>query len=174
MSKRRYLVLTPFPRPEIVAGTLRLRGISAYVVGTKSGACVVRDVDKPLFTDWDIAELLGAESSKSAEPEDPSDNPDNLAGPLSQLSNYGVVLLTAELGDDVGAETGVSGLVTAVRYINGKRGDDVAAGMLLNVVDPKVEHLILGDLDLDKEGILTSDLSLQDVEKYLGISKDDE
>lgn len=174
MSKRRFVILTPFPRPEIVAGTLRLRGISAYVIGTKSGACVVREVDKPMFTDWDIAELLGGESESTPDEDDPSDNPDNIAGPLSELSNYGVILLTAELGDDVGAEAGVSGMVTAVRYMKGERGVDVQAGMLLNVVDPKVEHLIVGDIDLDKDAILTSELSLKDVEKHLGIKKDDD
>lgn len=174
MSKRRYVVLTPFARPEIVAGTLRLRGLEAYVVGTKSGVCVVRDVDKPTFTDWDIAELLGGEPDVAPEQENPSDNPDNIAGPLSELSDYGVVVLTAELGDDVGGEAGVSGMVTAVRYLKGERGEDVQAGTLLNVVDPKVEHLIIGTVDLGKDAILTSDLSVQDVEKYLGITKDDE
>ena len=65
-------------------------------------------------------------------------------------------------------------MVTAVRYLKGERGEDVQAGTLLNVVDPKVEHLIIGTVDLGKDAILTSDLSVQDVEKYLGITKDDE
>ncbi|MDP9805599.1 hypothetical protein J2S70_000181 [Trueperella bonasi] len=174
MSKTRYVVLTPFARPEIVAGTLRLRGIEAHVIGTKSGVCVVRDVKKPEFSDWDIAELLGGEPEGQTETEDPSDNPDNIAGPLSELSNYGVVLLSAELGDDVGGESGVSGVVTAVRYLSGKRSEEVQAGLLLNAVDLKVEQLIVGDIDLATHAIATADLTIDDVAKYLGVKKDEE
>ncbi|VEI14122.1 hypothetical protein [Trueperella bialowiezensis] len=167
MSQRRYVVLTPFPNPQVVAGVLRLRGIDAHVIATKSGVCVVRETSKPEFTDWDIAELFG-EQPESADSSDPSDDPANIAGPLSQLSNYGVVLLTAEIGDDVGAEVGVSGLVTAVRYVGGERGDEVAAGMLLNTVDSKVESLVLGDVDLDKDAISTAELTVEDVAQLLG------
>lgn len=169
MSRRRYVVLTPFPRPDIVAGILRLRGIDAHVIATKSGTCVVWDTAKPKFTDWDIAELLGGEpEAPGDEPSNSSDNPDNIAGPLSALSSYGVVLLTAEIGDDVGAETGVSGVVTAVRYLGGKRGETLQAGMMLNVLDPQVEYLVLGDVDLDAEAINTAELAICDVEKLLG------
>lgn len=59
MSLRRFVVLTPFQQPEVVAGILRLRELAAQVIGTDSGVCVVHEVAKPEFTDWDIAELLG-------------------------------------------------------------------------------------------------------------------
>lgn len=167
MSSRRFVVRTPFSQPELVAGVLRLRGLEAKVVATKSGVCVVHDVAAPTFTDWDIAELLGGEPEPAQdEPANPADDPDNLAGPLSALSSYGVVLLTAELGDGVGSESGLSGMVTGVRYLGGLRGEEVQAGILLNTLDPKVEDLVINGAA--GEAISSMDLSLSDVERILG------
>lgn len=167
MSSRRFVVLTPFGQPDIVAGILRLRGLDARVIATNSGVCVVHDVAVPAFTDWDIAELLGGEPEPAqGEPANPADDPDNLAGPLSALSEFGVVLLTAELGDDVGSEAGLSGMVTGVRYLGGLRGEEVQAGILLNTLDPKVESLVINGAA--GEGISSMDLSLADVERILG------
>ena len=164
MSSRRFVVLTPFGQPDIVAGILRLRGLDARVIATNSGVCVVHDVAVPAFTDWDIAELLGGEPEPAqGEPANVADDPDNLAGPLSALSEFGVVLLTAELGDDVGSEAGLSGMVTGVRYLGGLRGEEVQAGILL---DPKVESLVINGAA--GEGISSMDLSLADVERILG------
>lgn len=164
MSLRRFVVLTPFQQPEVVAGILRLRELAAQVIGTDSGVCVVHEVAKPDFTDWDIAELLGDAPQELAA--EGADDPDNLAGPLSALSAYGVVLLTAELGDDVGSESGLSGMVTGVRYLNGKRDEEVQAGILLNMLDPKVESLVINGAG--GEGISAMDLTLVDVERILG------
>ena len=44
---KRYVILTPFDKPEVVAGILALHGIDARVVQTDSGALVVRDLPEP-------------------------------------------------------------------------------------------------------------------------------
>lgn len=58
-SARRYIILTTFEHPHIVAAVLSLRGITASVVPTEYGAVVVRDIPVKEFDDWDISELLG-------------------------------------------------------------------------------------------------------------------
>lgn len=171
-SQRRYLILTPFGEPDVVAGVLKLRGIEADVALTSSGTVIVRDLPVQEFDDWDISELLGAEESATDADGTPdevdldagvgehsaddsgeesetniSDDPDAVAATLSKLSKFGVVLMTAELGEDVGLEAGTSGIVNAVRVLNGKRAGDVPAGLILNSVDPVIEKLILGSVN---------------------------
>lgn len=158
-STRRYVILTPFDKADVVAAVLKLRNIHADVVATASGACVVRELPAVEFDDWDISELLGSTTEATGElPEpdrapgesDPSDDADHVAGLLSKLSKYGVVLLTAEIGEDVGLEAGTSGLVQAVRVQNGKRTEDIPAGLVLNTVDPVIESLILGSKSIEE------------------------
>ncbi|USR78735.1 hypothetical protein [Arcanobacterium pinnipediorum] len=151
-SARRYLILTPFNNPKVIAGVAKLRGIEAVVVPTASGVALVRELPVPSFDDWDISELLGESVTQDgaeaeAGSESLSDNPQRVAALFSELSAYGVVLITADLGDDVGAESGTSGLVNAVRFINGQRSEDIPGGLLLNSLDPMVESLILGQQD---------------------------
>lgn len=152
-STRRYVILTPFDKADVVAAVLKLRNIHADVVATASGACVVRELPAVEFDDWDISELLAGGSSGADEgtgESDPSDDPDHVAGLLSKLSKYGVVLLTAEIGEDVGLEAGTSGLVQAVRVQNGRRTEDIPAGLVLNTVDPVIESLILGSKSIEE------------------------
>lgn len=183
-SRNRYVVLTPFPKAEVVAAILRLRKVAARVVPTGSGACVVWEVAAPTFTDWDISELLGpgAESTeKSAEtdtdalrPEEQelsAATPETVAGPLSELSKYGVVLFSAQLGEDVGGEAGVSGMVQAVRFLGGERGEEIPAGIALNAVDPLVESLVIGTGDEVPAGIETAAMDVDAVRRLLGEEK---
>ena len=46
---KRYVVLTPFDLPEVVAGILALNHIDAAVVMTESGAVVVRELAAPQY-----------------------------------------------------------------------------------------------------------------------------
>ena len=44
---KRYAILTPFDKPEVVAGIAALQKLDVQVVGTKSGALVVRELPVP-------------------------------------------------------------------------------------------------------------------------------
>lgn len=233
-SRKRYVVLTPFAQTEVVAAVAALHGITADVVATESGALLVHDLPVPVFDDWDISELLGADDGGAPRDDMPksagtggdsategtnagnsgaesasvdgnsgtgstgtsghstgtesagnsgventgtggdsgangdgadvheamaaantehaeaanemvdSDDPHAVAAVFSGLSPYGVVLFQAELGDDVGGEDGVSGLVNAQRVNAGKVGEEISAGLLLNSLDPKLEDIVLG------------------------------
>ncbi|MBM7825294.1 hypothetical protein JOD55_001121 [Arcanobacterium pluranimalium] len=157
-SRKRIVVLTPFDKPEVVAAILAIHKVDVHVLQTHSGVIVVRDVPVPTFDDWDIAELLGgdpefggdvtSQSAAGTHPQDATQDPNEptaIAAHLSRMApGYGVVLISAELGDDVGGEPGVSGLVTARRVIDQKLGDEIAPGLLLNSLDPIIEQIILG------------------------------
>ncbi|MDD7465162.1 MAG: hypothetical protein PUK59_02845 [Actinomycetaceae bacterium] len=93
------------------------------------------------------ASSSGADSAASESVD--SDDPFAVAATFSRLSPYGVVLFQAELGEDVGGEDGVSGLVSAQRVLGGKAGEELHAGLLLNSLDPKLEDLVLGLRSMD-------------------------
>ncbi|XCB29913.1 hypothetical protein RQN30_12360 [Arcanobacterium hippocoleae] len=168
---QRYLVLTPFAKANVLEKVLRIRKLAANVMRTDSGAVVYHDLLVKEYDDWDIAELLGApaeskpniaeseESAAAANSGDAdaaafvnsdaeftaenSENPEFIAKVLSLLSPYGVILFTVELGDDIGGESGVSGIVHAQRVVNGKITEEIAPGLLLAVIDPQIEDLLI-------------------------------
>ncbi|QRV01472.1 hypothetical protein JTE88_04995 [Arcanobacterium phocisimile] len=178
-SARRYLVLTPFNHTKMIAAVSKLRGIEAVAVSTSSGVALVRELPVPEFADWDISELLGSSpapeidtldgsgDTPESEPTELSDSPELVASLFSELSPYGVVLITADLGDDIGTESGTSGMVNAVRFLNGRRGEDIPAGLLLNSLDPIIEALILGEEKAaDLPGAIT-EMTLAEVEAVM-------
>lgn len=158
---KRYVVLTPFDLPEVVAGILALNHIDAAVVMTESGAVVVRELAAPQYDEWDIRNIVGPDEFEEDDPEaDPSDSAPTVAALLSKLSRFGVVLLDVDLGTDVGIEAGVSGTVRARRFLSGAAGEELSAGALLNILDPLVEKLILGqEKPEDHEAILSSEVT---------------
>lgn len=79
---------------------------------------------------------------------DITDDPIAAAKVFSQLTAYGVILFQAELGDGVGGEEGVSGLVRAQRVLRGKLGEEIPAGLLINTLSPDIEQLVLGLKDI--------------------------
>ena len=101
---KRYVILTPFDKPEVVAGILALHGIDARVVQTDSGALVVRDLPEPQYDEWDIRNITGPDEADEDDDLAPSDNAPMVAAVLSKLSRYGVVLIDVDLGSDVGIE----------------------------------------------------------------------
>ncbi len=163
-TQKRFLVLTPFERPEVLWAMLNLRGITADVVSTRSGSAVVGSEKAKVYDDWDISELLGAEEpaapDAAGDPGAPQQDQSfaeapsgsRIAAYVSKFSPVGVVLLTAQLGEDVGNEAGVSGMVHGCRYLNGKIGEEVCAGMVLNFLDPLIEALLLGHADASQMG----------------------
>ena len=180
----RYVILTPFDKAEVVAAVLRLREISADVVPTRSGVCVVQELAQKTYDDWDISEILGAPEgsntdldANAADTADTADanSPEEVASVLSKLSKWGVVLLKAEVGEDVGLESGTSGLVSAVRVLNGKRGDEIPAGLLINTLDPLVEALILQGVAAGRNGVIrSSEMTPGVLNRLFGRKKTDE
>lgn len=129
---------------------------------------VCRDLPVKEYDDWDISELLGevpasdiddvpelvdepADAPSDAEPgqteesgpELDSDDPHAVAQALARLSKTGVVLLQAELGEDVGDEAGVSGQVSAHTYAGGKVSD-TPAGLIVATGPQILEDLLIG------------------------------
>ena len=161
------LVLTPVASPRALAALCALDGIDVDVVPTSRGAVAVRAVGSvpragdagapgaaapgegagpgvtegepaPLGTDvdWDISELL--------EDDDVPAEARELAARISHLTRVGVVLVTARLTEDGGLEPGLSGQISAQRYLGGEPGEDLAAGLVLAGADDVVEDLLLG------------------------------
>ena len=157
-TKKRYVILTPYPEALILAGVAALHELEATILATPNGAVLVRDLPAPEYTDWDISELLGggdeAVSAGAKEGEastaSVSDDPIAVAKIFSRLSAYGVVLFQAELGDGVGGEEGVSGLVRAQRVVRGELGEEIPAGLIINTLDDELEALVLGSKPLEE------------------------
>jgi hypothetical protein len=157
------LVLTPLASAQALAALCALDGIDVDVVPSSRGAIVVRamgakggsaphedgaevtgaDQDAPdaaaaddAGSEWDISELFDDETVPS--------EANDLAARISQLTRIGVVLLTAQLTEDGAFESGLSGHITAKRYIGGEPAEDLAAGLVLAGADDVVEDLLLG------------------------------
>ncbi len=166
-TTQRFIVLTPFVEKTVVEKMLQLFQLSAQVVELPEGIAVVATRIAPEFTDWDIAELLGedsgeeaiadlaAEAIQAAETaldleeilaQIPSDYTLLALGKyFSTLSPYGIVHIQADLGNDIGGEIGVSGLVKAQQLQAGKVSAEIPAGLLLNTLSQELEDLVLGN-----------------------------
>ncbi|WP_054952323.1 hypothetical protein [Flaviflexus massiliensis] len=215
-NSKRYVILTPFKKADVLAGLCKLHGLDVWVVPSKAGAMIVHDLPVPVFDDWDISELLGGVSaegvSESGQPNDNAadgaletpetaafetdareDDPatDKNTAPetgdedgadqdsaedadedsqqldandqhavakrLARLSRAGVIVLTSELGEDVGNEVGVSGLVTALTYDSKGNATDTPAGLIVATGEPILEDLLLGSTNpQDAKGAIQS------------------
>ncbi|WP_228069773.1 hypothetical protein [Actinomyces bowdenii] len=132
------VVITPLTNADALAALCALRGLECTVVPADSGALAVKQFVSA-HSQWDVAELLGGAETEPAEAAE-------LAADLSMISRAGVVLMTADLATDVGIETGLSGTITARRYVSGKAGDEASAGLLLASMDQVVEDILLGQV----------------------------
>ena len=132
------VVITPLTNAEALAALCAMRGLECTVVPAASGAFAVKQFVSA-HSEWDVAELLGGADSEPAEAA-------ALAADLSMISRAGVILMTADLATDVGIETGLSGTITARRYVSGQAGEDASAGLLLGSMDQVVEDVLLGQV----------------------------
>lgn len=107
-------------------------GVQTDAVTT--GSAEMADGVAQAATESDLTEEFTAETSR---------DPVFIAQTISRLSPYGVVLFTVELGDDIGGESGVSGLVHAQRIVNGEITEELAPGMVLAVLDQRIEDLLI-------------------------------
>lgn len=69
---------------------------------------------------------------------------DKVARLVSRLSKYGAVAMMSWLVDGDGVEPGVSGQITAQRYVSGEPQDAIPAGVLLGSMPQAAEDLLLG------------------------------
>lgn len=150
-SLQRTVILTPFANKEVISKIIEIRKLAAKVVLTPAGVAVVAEQEAPQFDDWDISELLGVDDETesvrtdlehSAET-DSSYSIQDLARDLSKRTEYGVVYFSADLGDEVGGESGVSGIVKAQRVLGGEFGEELPSGLLLNTLPDALESLII-------------------------------
>lgn len=228
-TSRRYVIVTPFKKVDVLAGICKIHGLDVWVVPSKQGAMVVHDLPVPVFDDWDISELLGgqapaddivpigdeesffdssdmaaagtegpaqdkadAEAPAADETEGPteSDDPDEsdesatstlsaddkegVARALAKLSRAGVILLTSELGEDVGLEEGVSGLVTALVYDSDGNATDTPAGLIVATGESILEDLLLGSRvpEKVKGAIRSGEIDTTAIERIAGTPQD--
>ncbi|WP_243118223.1 hypothetical protein [Actinomyces wuliandei] len=130
------VVVTPVASAQALAALCAVGNLECVVVPSSSGALAVRQMVSA-HEEWDISELVGGADTEPAEAAE-------LAANLSRVSRAGVVLMTADLATDVGIESGLSGTVTARRYVDGAAGEDASAGLLLASMDQVVEDVLLG------------------------------
>ena len=69
---------------------------------------------------------------------------DRVARAVSNLSKYGAVALMSWLVEGDGVEPGVSGRISAQRYVGGEPEEAIPAGLLLGAMPPATEDLLLG------------------------------
>lgn len=131
------LVLAPVPSAEALHSLLALTGVVESVVRLKPWTAVwLRVETQP--TDEDELDALLAESRPMP------DAVDRVARVVSRLSKYGSVALMSWLVEGDGVEPGVSGRITAQRYVGGSPEDAIPAGLLLGSMPQATEDLLLG------------------------------
>ncbi len=131
------LVLAPVPSPEALHALLALSGVRETVVRLKPWTAVWLRVETRPSDEDEFASLL----------EDSRPMPqavDKVARLVSRLSKYGAVAMMSWLVEGEGVEPGVSGQITARRYVQGEPEEDIPAGVLLGAMPPATEDLLLG------------------------------
>lgn len=179
-SKRsRYAVLTPFTQANVVAGVCAIARFEVEILPSETGALVLHEMSSLPYDEWDIRNITGPDQEEidRLAREGGAESGSAVASYLSRLSRYGVVLFDVVLSKNSGFEDGVSGEVHARRYLNGKAGEELSAGLLLQTLDVRLERFLLGEVDLrDLETIKASDMTTSDIarlasgRKYQGIS----
>ncbi|MDO4792488.1 MAG: hypothetical protein Q3999_08410 [Buchananella hordeovulneris] len=133
------LIMTPFARATPLQMVLALEGLDLAVIETSTGAIAAVELEVLKADDWDVAELLGSAEMPGASPV-----LEKAAAALAGLSREGVIALVSELATDVGIDQGLSGHITARRYLKGEAPEEIPAGLVLAQADQLVEDLLLG------------------------------
>lgn len=191
---RRAVIATPVISADALAAMCVVAHIDGLVLAHEGGTLVVIDLPEPKkSTDWDISELLGdavssshddaaarasqvGESAEAGEvgavdkDEEVGIDPDSerpevyAAATLSRAATSGSILFISQVGEDVGAEAGISGHVSAQRFVDGKAGEELPAGVIIAQGSETLEEIILGLRDVrgEEEAIDTSTMSRLD------------
>lgn len=131
------LILAPIPSAEALHSLLALSGIHEAVVRLKPWTGVWLRVQTQTTQEDELNVLLTGRRAMPAEV-------DKVASVISRLSKYGAVAIMSWLVEGDGIEPGVSGQITAQRYVNGHSEDDIPAGLLLGAMPQATEDLLLG------------------------------
>lgn len=126
------LILVPIAPAEELSKMLGFYGLARWVVPV-GGPCAVYLPLEPNPAD-DFDALLGEERPLPEEC-------DLFARTLSRLTKHGAVAIVSQLQED---DTATNGDVIGRRYLGGQARDSVAAGIILNGFDQRVEDLLLG------------------------------
>ncbi len=131
------LVLSPLDNAVALEGMLKLSGVNSQVVKLNPWAAVWMEMPWKSSEEEEMAAFLTGHRQPPVEV-------DQVARVVSRLSRYGAVTLTSWLNDNTGIEPGVSGMITAKRYVAGEPEDDLSAGLVLSAIDVRAEDLLLG------------------------------
>ncbi len=131
------VVLAPTDNPEFLEAVLRLMSADAQVVKLNPWAAAWMEVAASPSQEEETAAFL---TGSRPVPE----QVDKVARVISRISRHGAVAIVSWLSEDAGYEPGVSGMITAKRYVAGEPEEDLDAGLLLNDMDQKTEDLLLG------------------------------
>lgn len=131
------LVLAPLPSLNALYSLLSLGGHQYDVVSIKPWSAAWIPVEAAGGDEDEFASLL-------AEERDMTPQVDAVARAVSRLSKYGAVALMSWLSEGEGAEPGVSGQITARRYVAGAPEADIPAGVLVGALPQDAEDLLLG------------------------------
>ncbi|MFT0762395.1 hypothetical protein VRY54_04965 [Actinomyces sp. F1_1611] len=131
------LVLAPFANPSPLRTLLQLTKATAEVVQLETFSAVWLELPDAATEEEEMAAFLTGTRPVPAEV-------DRIARVLSKLTRHGAVALLSTLFENAGMEPGVSGQITAKRYVGGEPEEDLDAGLILNTLGEKGEDLLLG------------------------------
>lgn len=143
----RAVVLSPIDAPAALSAGLQMVGSSAPVLKVSLGSAVFMEVEQSRPTDEEaLAVLLG------------DDRPlpeavDQMARTVSKMASGGAVALTSWTSFDA---EGVSGSITARRYVAGEPEQRLASGLVLANTDLVIEELLLGRITPEEAEAHTS------------------
>lgn len=122
------MVLTPVADATVLAKLMGLVKITWPVLATRTGAIAA--------TTFDIDGMAGLTGSTP-------DEATKVAEALSRTSEFGVVLLTSQVGQ---GSDGATGQIQAARFVGGERVETLSPGVVLAGVDATVEKVLFGQV----------------------------
>lgn len=132
----RALILTPVASASGLAALGALADLQVQTLDSEAGALIFQDFALS-EEQWQMASLLGSEM-------DPPQELSHLAGQVSALIKAPVVLLTCLLNPAGQSEPGITGQVSARRYVGQKMDAKLPAGLVIARMPAVVEDLLLG------------------------------
>ena len=141
----RALILSPIDAPAALAAGLQLVGNSAPVIKVDTGSAAFLELEQSAPTEEEeFMALLGEDRPV---PEEVA----AMASLISKMAGGGAVALTSWTSAD---SEGVSGTITARRFVNGLPEEKLSAGLVLAKAGEVAEELLLGRITPDEADAL--------------------